>query len=310
MESESQRHALSTQITRGKAVYLNNVEPRSWSGAHKEDISGRSSDDKLLFRVLRAAKEVEAEQPRVAYLCRFHAFEKAHRLDPSSTGRGVRQFKTALLQRLERDNAPSLAARVKKSDAREIQSFYQQYYENYVRSLDQGEQGDRAQLGKAYQTAEVLFEVLCAVNKTEKVEEVDPEIIAAAKDVQEKKEIYTPYNILPLDAAGASQPIMQLEEIKAAVAALWNTHGLNWPTLFEQHRQKARDLDILDWLRAMFGFQKDNVRNQREHLILLLSNVHVRLVPKPEPFNQTDRKQGSILHQPKPSKSLHHLINT
>jgi len=39
------------------------------------------------------------------------------------------------------------------------------------------------------------------------------QIIAAARDVQEKTEIYTPYNILPLDAAGASVPVMQFEEV-------------------------------------------------------------------------------------------------
>ncbi|MED6139958.1 Callose synthase 5 [Stylosanthes scabra] len=234
--------------------------------------------------ILRVANEIESERPRVAYLCRFYAFEKAHRLDQTSTGRGVRQFKTLLLQRLERDNATSLASRVKKTDAREIQSYYQQYYEHYVRTLDQADQAD----SKAYQTAGVLFEVLCAVNKSEKVEEVAPEIIAAARDVQEKTEIYTPYNILPLDSAGASLPIMQLEEIKAAVSALWNTRGLNWPSSFEQQRQRTGDLDMLDWLRAMFGFQRDNVRNQREHLILLLANSHIRLHPKPEPLNMLD----------------------
>ncbi|RDX76753.1 Callose synthase 3, partial [Mucuna pruriens] len=228
--------------------------------------------------ILRVANEVEKTHPRVAYLCRFYAFEKAHRLDPTSSGRGVRQFKTALLQRLERENDPTLKGRVKKSDAREMQSFYQHYYKKYIQALQNAaDKADRAQLTKAYQTANVLFEVLKAVNMTQSVE-VDREILETQDKVAEKTEILVPYNILPLDPDSANQAIMRFPEIQAAVYALRNTRGLAWPKDYK----KKKDEDILDWLGAMFGFQKHNVANQREHLILLLANVHIRQFPKPD----------------------------
>ncbi|XP_068337906.1 callose synthase 3-like [Pyrus communis] len=227
--------------------------------------------------ILRVANEVETNNPRVAYLCRFYAFEKAHRLDPTSSGRGVRQFKTALLQRLERENDPTLMGRVKKSDAREMQSFYHHYYKKYIQALSNTHKADRAQLTKAYQTANVLFEVLKAVNMTQSME-VDREILEAHHKVAEKTQLLVPYNILPLDPDSANQAIMKYPEVQAAVFALRNTRGLPWPKEYK----KKNEEDVLDWLQSMFGFQKDNVANQREHLILLLANVHIRQFPKPD----------------------------
>ncbi|KAL9322460.1 hypothetical protein ACSQ67_010513 [Phaseolus vulgaris] len=41
-------------------------------------------------------------------------------------------------------------------------------------------------------------------------------------------------------------------------------------------------MDLLDWLGLLFGFQNDNVRNQREHLLLHLANAQMRLSPPQE----------------------------
>ncbi|KAL4565125.1 hypothetical protein LXL04_029210 [Taraxacum kok-saghyz] len=236
--------------------------------------------------ILRVANEVEPINLRVAYLCRLYAFEKAHCLDPTSSGRGVRQFKTALLQLLERENDPTLIMRMKKRDVREMQSFYRHYYLTYIQALQSAaDKADRAQLTKAYQTANVLFEVLKAVNQTQCVE-VDREILETHDKVAQKTEIYLPYNILPLDPDSANQAIMKYPEIRAAVVALRDTRGLPWP---REYKKKSVE-DILDWLQAMFGFQKDNVANQREHLILLLANVHIRQIPKPDQQSKLDER--------------------
>ncbi|KAL8473516.1 hypothetical protein ACS0TY_030375 [Phlomoides rotata] len=42
-------------------------------------------------------------------------------------------------------------------------------------------------------------------------------------------------------------------------------------------------MDLLDWLQFSFGFQKGNVANQREHLIRLLANSHIRHTHKQAP---------------------------
>ncbi|CAN1287200.1 Callose synthase 2 [Linum perenne] len=209
---------------------------------------------------------------------RFYAFEKAHGLDPTSSGRGVRQFKTALLQRLEKENETTLRGRT-MSDAREMQKFYRDYYKKYIQALQNAaDKADRAQLTKAYQTAAVLFDVLKAVNQTEAVPEEFLQILEAHTKVEEKRQIYVPYNVLPLDPDSENQAIMRYPEIQAAVSALRNIRGLPW----SKDPKKKENEDILDWLQAMFGFQKHNVANQREHLILLLANVHMRRSPNPE----------------------------
>uniref|UniRef100_I1NYZ2 1,3-beta-glucan synthase n=1 Tax=Oryza glaberrima TaxID=4538 RepID=I1NYZ2_ORYGL len=165
---------------------------------------------------LRVANQIEHESPRVAYLCRFHAFEKAHMMDPRSTGRGVRQFKTALLQRLEQDEKSTFTKRMAKSDSQEIRLFY-----------EKKEKADEREL------LPVLAEVLRAVQigtGMEKQKRIASETFA------DKSALFR-YNILPLYPGSTKQPIMLLPE-------------------------------------------KGNVANQREHLILLLANMHARLNPK------------------------------
>ncbi|KAK4355329.1 hypothetical protein RND71_024300 [Anisodus tanguticus] len=210
-------------------------------------------------RFLRVANLIEEDEPRVAYLCRFHAFEVAHNLDRN--GRGVRQFKTALLQRLEQDEEVTFRKRKERIDLRELRRAYRQ-----------------ERLTKARAIASVLFEVLDTVSRAAGVQ-----ALAGSESSDVKSELFVSYNILPLDQGGIHHAIMQLPEIKVAVAAVRDVRGL--PFLEDCRKQEA-NLDLFKWLQFCFGFQKGNVANQREHLILLLANMHVRqtqkqvLVPK------------------------------
>ncbi|KAH9706164.1 callose synthase 7 [Citrus sinensis] len=224
--------------------------------------------------ILRVANEIEKDNPRVAYLCRFHAFEKAHRMDPSSSGRGVRQFKTYLLHKLEKEEEET-KPRLARNDPKEIMAYYQNFYNGKIKEGQYAKKPE--EMAKILQIASVLYDVLKTVVPPEKV---DDQTHRYAEDVQRKREQYEHYNILPLNAVGAKAAIMELPEIKAALRALRNVQNLSMPSVTTNAPhdlpEERNKLDILDWLSSVFGFQKGNVANQREHLILLLANMDVR----------------------------------
>ncbi|ERN06585.1 callose synthase 12 [Amborella trichopoda] len=95
------------------------------------------------------------------------------------------------------------------------------------------------------------------------------------------------YNILPVHNLLADHPALRFPEVRGAAAAL-RTVGELRPPPYTRWRS---DLDLIDWLAAFFGFQADNVRNQREHLILLLANSQMRIQPPPDDI---DRLHASV----------------
>jgi callose synthase len=105
----------------------------------------------------------------------------------------------------------------------------------------------RAGLAQAYHTASVLFEVLCALDRKAKPEEkVAPEDLVSGQNLQEKAAEIIPFNILPLDAAGASLAIMQLPEVRNAASHSLHSEGAKCPfpsdTICVSHSIEAYDV--------------------------------------------------------------------
>jgi callose synthase len=135
-------------------------------------------------------------------------------------------------------------------------------------------------MARLYQIASVLYDVLKTVVPSPKV---DYETRRYAEEVERKRDRYEHYNILPLYAVGTKPAIVELPEVKAAFSAVRNVRNLprrriHLPSNTPNEMRKARTKlnDILEWLASEFGFQRGNVANQREHIILLLANADIR----------------------------------
>ncbi|KAK8529605.1 hypothetical protein V6N13_102510 [Hibiscus sabdariffa] len=98
------------------------------------------------------------------------------------------------------------------------------------------------------------------------------------------------FNIIPVHNLLTNHPTLSFSEVRAAVAALRTVGDLRKPP----YAQWQPSMDLLDWLALFFGFQHDNVRNQREHLVLHLANAQMRLTPPP---CNTDTLDASVLRR-------------
>ncbi|OMO85718.1 Glycosyl transferase, family 48 [Corchorus olitorius] len=100
---------------------------------------------------------------------------------------------------------------------------------------------------------------------------------------------YEPYNIIPTNNLHLDHPSHRYPQVGAAISTLrFTVCNLRKPPC----SQWLPSMDLLDWLGLFFGFQRDNVKNQREHLVLHLANAQMRLSPPPD---NTDTIEITVL---------------
>lgn len=256
--------------------------------------------------ILRAADEIQDEDPNISRILCEHAYSLAQNLDPNSEGRGVLQFKTGLMSVIKQKLAKKEGGSIDRSqDIARLQEFYKLYRERHkVDKLREDEMklresgvfsGNLGELERktvkrkrAFATLKVLGTVLEELTKEVSPEDAEALIPEELKRVMESdaamSEDLISYNIIPLDAPTLTNAIISLPEVRAAVSSL--NYFSDLPKLPGDFPiPSTRNADMFDFLHYVFGFQKDNVSNQREHVVHLLANEQSRLrnLDEPEP---------------------------
>ncbi|XP_011037937.1 PREDICTED: callose synthase 9 [Populus euphratica] len=247
------------------------------------------TNNRDIDEILRAADEIQDVNPAVSRILCEHAYSLAQNLDPNSEGRGVLQFKTGLMSVIKQKLAKREGGTIDRSqDIAQLQEFYKSYRENNNVDKLREEEMQLRQSGaftgilgelerktvkrkRVFATLKVLGSVLGQLT-----DEVPEELKRMIESDATMTEDLIAYNIIPLDGQTMTNAIVTFPEVRAAVTALKYFQGL--PQLPDGFRIPAtRSLDMLDFLHYIFGFQKDNVSNQREHVVHLLANEQSRL---------------------------------
>ncbi|KAG0453842.1 hypothetical protein HPP92_025146 [Vanilla planifolia] len=258
--------------------------------------------------ILQAADEIEEEDPNAARILCEQAYTMAQNLDPSSEGRGVLQFKTGLMSVIKQKLAKKDGAAVNRQhDIEHLWKFYLNYKRRYrVEDIQKEQQKMREsgifsgevearvlELKKVYSTLRALIDVL------ELLAEINVTDVTSRRILEEVKRIkksdatlggdLTAYNIVPLDAPSVTNAVGYFPEVRAAISAIGYSSDLpRIPVAFKV--PDVRNADMFDLLEFVFGFQRDNIRNQRENVVLTLANAQSRLGLSAEVEPKIDEK--------------------
>ncbi|KAL9235580.1 hypothetical protein vseg_010326 [Gypsophila vaccaria] len=254
------------------------------------DSIGRSSN---IDAILHAADEIQVDDPTVARILCEQAYSMAQDLDPNSDGRGVLQFKTGLMSIIKQKLSKRDGAQIDRSrDVERLWKFYQRYKKRHrVDDIQRDEQkmqesgvfssniGELVEMTKVSATIRALVEVMKALSN-DAAPELRKLIMEEVRRVEELDSALsgdlTPYNIIPLEAPSLTNAIGIFPEVKGAISAISYTQ--NFPRLPASFKISGkRNADMFDLLEYVFGFQRDNVRNQRENVILSIANAQSRL---------------------------------
>ncbi|XP_006351455.1 callose synthase 10 [Solanum tuberosum] len=261
--------------------------------------------------ILQAADEIQDEDPNVARILCEQAYSMAQKLDPNSDGRGVLQFKTGLMSVIKQKLAKKEGARIDRNrDIERLWEFYQQYKRRHkvddIQREEQkwresggvssniGELGLRfSEMRKVFATLRAVVEVMEYLSKDAAPDGVGRLIMEELRRIKKSDATLSgelaPYNIVPLEAPSLTNAIGFFPEVQGAISAVKYTEQFpRLPAGFDIPGQ--RHMDMFDLLEYVFGFQKDNVRNQRENVILIVANAQSRLEIPVEADPKIDEK--------------------
>ncbi|KAK3000791.1 hypothetical protein RJ639_022025, partial [Escallonia herrerae] len=216
--------------------------------------------------ILQAADDIQADDPNVARILCEQAYSMAQNLDPNSDGRGVLQFKTGLMSVIKQKLAKRDGAQIDRNrDAKRLWEFYQQYKRRHrVDEMQKEEQRWRESGTFSANLGDLELRSL----ETKKLRRIKKSEATLSGEL-------IPYNIVPLEAPSLTNAIGFFPEVRGAISAVKYTEQFpRLPADFEISGQ--RDMDMFDLLEFVFGFQKDNIRNQRENVILSIANAQSR----------------------------------